>query len=85
MRINKLVSAIKNGWLVLDKKKEEPEEEKFWDLWENADEDDPTRRKMPPAISAPKIKLPGHAESYNPSEEYLFTEVSFFPQSLLIF
>jgi hypothetical protein len=29
----------------------------------------------PRHISAPKIPLPGHAESYNPPEEYLFTAV----------
>lgn len=26
---------------------------------------------MPPAIQAPKVKLPEHSESYNPSKEYL--------------
>jgi hypothetical protein len=31
-------------------------------------------RKMPPPITAPKMKLPGNAESYNPSEEYLLDE-----------
>jgi ribosome biogenesis protein ERB1 len=25
-------------------------------------------------LSAPKVKLPGHNESYNPPSEYLFTE-----------
>lgn len=28
-------------------------------------------KKMPPQITAPKLDLPGHSESYNPSEEYL--------------
>jgi len=55
------------------RKKQDQEEEKLWDLWENAQEDD-IMKKMAPAIPAPKLKLPGHAESYNPSEEYLFTE-----------
>lgn len=27
-------------------------------------------------IPAPKLKLPGHEESYNPPKEYLPTEVS---------
>jgi len=32
-------------------------------------------KKLPPAISAPKMKLPGHNESYNPPDEYLMSEV----------
>ena len=31
-------------------------------------------RKMPPPITAPKMSLPGHNESYNPSEEYILDE-----------
>ena len=31
-------------------------------------------RKGPQHVSAPKMPLPGHAESYNPPEEYLLTE-----------
>eukprot|EP00913_Durusdinium_trenchii_P033155 g31038.t1 len=42
-----------------------------WDLW--ADEAQ-LRRKAPTALPAPKMALPGHAESYNPPSEYLFTE-----------
>jgi ribosome biogenesis protein ERB1 len=29
---------------------------------------------MPPPITAPKLALPGHSESYNPSEEFLLDE-----------
>ena len=72
MKVNKLVSAIRLGWLKPQLKDQEPEQEKFWDIWENPKEDEIYRRKMPPAISAPKMKLPGHGESYNPPEEYLF-------------
>ena len=75
MHINRLVVAIRNGWIKLDAKKKEPEEEKFWDIWENTADDQELARKMPPVLSAPKLKLPGHAESYNPSEEYLFSKV----------
>jgi len=32
------------------------------------------KRKMPPALSAPRMKLPVHEESYNPPAEYLFDE-----------
>jgi ribosome biogenesis protein ERB1 len=45
----------------------------LFDLWENKKED-PLARKLPISISAPKMQLPGHAESYNPPEEYLFTK-----------
>jgi hypothetical protein len=31
-------------------------------------------RQAPVPLPAPKMALPGHAESYNPPSEYLFTE-----------
>lgn len=45
----------------------------LFDLWDN-NEDDDINRKMPVAISAPKMKLPTNAESYNPPEEYLLSK-----------
>ena len=32
------------------------------------------RYKAPQHIPAPKLKLPGHAASYNPPDEYLLTD-----------
>lgn len=43
---------------------------------------------MPPIIAAPKLALPSHAESYNPSEEYLLNEVTgatLFPSLFFLF
>ena len=71
IRINKIVQGILQGRIKLkDEKSDDKEEEQElpWDLWENKKED-PLAVKMPPSISAPKIKLPDHAESYNPPEE----------------
>ncbi len=46
-------------------------------MWpEDKDNEDGRHRKGPMHISAPRIALPGHEESYRPPEEYLFTEVS---------
>lgn len=66
---------------MVQKKKEEP---KHYDLW--ADKPKPVVNEWLPdylqpakeytpkgRVIAPKQKLPGHAESYNPPEEYLFT------------
>lgn len=48
-------------------------------LWkestEGETEEERRRRKGPRHIPAPKLPLPGHAESYNPPPEYLPTPV----------
>lgn len=70
LRIRKLAYAIRKGRIKLDKD-EKPKEPQFHLIWDNQ-EDEPARRidHVPP----PKPKLPGHEESYNPPEEYLFDE-----------
>eukprot|EP01017_Pseudomicrothorax_dubius_P036383 TRINITY_DN5201_c0_g1_i15.p1 TRINITY_DN5201_c0_g1~~TRINITY_DN5201_c0_g1_i15.p1 ORF type:complete len:523 (+),score=136.10 TRINITY_DN5201_c0_g1_i15:1394-2962(+) len=73
-KVNKLVLSIKNGWLKPGEKDKKPEPEKLYDLWGEEKNDALTRKHLPPFIAAPKLKLPGHAESYNPAEEYLFDE-----------
>ena len=45
----------------------------FYMLWKSDTEAEDMRR-INDIIPAPKMKLPGHAESYNPPPEYLFTE-----------
>jgi ribosome biogenesis protein ERB1 len=52
---------------------------KVYDLWGQSiftDAADTTRGSIrgPPPLPAPKMKLPGHNESYNVSEEYILTE-----------
>ncbi|KAL7830745.1 hypothetical protein SRHO_G00318720 [Serrasalmus rhombeus] len=70
-KVGKLVHAIKMGWIKPRRPKETAP--KYYDLW--AKEDLNTvlgRHKM--HIPAPKMRLPGHEESYNPPPEYLLTE-----------
>jgi ribosome biogenesis protein ERB1 len=68
-KIMKIVRAIRHGLIKIDEeKKEEPEQ---FDLWGTPAE--PLARRAD-HIPAPRVQLPGHAESYNPPAEYLFSE-----------
>jgi ribosome biogenesis protein ERB1 len=79
-KIYKLVNAIRNGWIKLDEEedlesaeaKEAKKAEALYLIWDGQAAD--RNRNAPPPITAPKPKLPGHAESYNPPAEYLPTE-----------
>lgn len=71
MRVMKIIKGIEEGRIVLDKKVEEKPDSYL--LWQDG-EDSTKVRKGPAHVPAPKMALPGHAESYNPPEEYLFTE-----------
>ncbi|XP_075476402.1 ribosome biogenesis protein BOP1 homolog isoform X2 [Primulina tabacum] len=63
------VRAIRKGLIKFDDKpKEEP---RFYALW---DDDSTADRQGLAYIPAPKPKLPGHDESYNPSLEYIPTQ-----------
>lgn len=63
------VRAIRKGLITFDKPKEVP---RLYNLWE----DDPKEKTGHGLayIPAPKPKLPGHEESYNPSLEYIPTQ-----------
>lgn len=62
--------AIRKGLIKFEKPKEEP---RVYLLW--GDESDATEKSGHLAyIPAPKPKLPGHEESYNPSLEYIPTQ-----------
>ena len=76
MKINQMVQMIRRGdFSFKPKKREKPKEEEVTDIWGQTTEDELNKlRKMPPSIQAPKMKLPEHGESYNPSPEYLMTE-----------
>lgn len=43
-------------------------------IWKDGEEDDEMGNKDLMHIPAPKMPLPGHAASYRPPDEYLFTE-----------
>ncbi|NXV05729.1 BOP1 protein, partial [Cettia cetti] len=69
-KVSKLVHAIKMGWIQPRKPKESVPT--FYDLWAREDPNSVLgRHKM--HVPAPKIPLPGHAESYNPPPEFLLS------------
>ncbi|CAL1272593.1 unnamed protein product [Larinioides sclopetarius] len=69
-KVSKLVYAIKMGWI----KPRAPKEQKdpFYMLWDKDVTEE--SKRLQHYIPAPKRKLPGHEESYNPPPEYLFTK-----------
>ena len=66
-KISKLVHAIRMGWV----KPHPPARHKpaFYQLWGEGSEEGKSKHRV--HIPAPRMKLPGHAESYNPPPEYL--------------
>lgn len=70
-RVMKIVRAIRNGW-IKPKKDEKADKPRYYLIWDK--EDDQTKPRHNMHIPAPKMKLPGHEESYNPPPEYLPTE-----------
>uniref|UniRef100_A0A8C2T7R4 Ribosome biogenesis protein BOP1 n=1 Tax=Coturnix japonica TaxID=93934 RepID=A0A8C2T7R4_COTJA len=70
-KVSRLVHAIKMGWIKPRRPKEETPT--YYDLWAHEDPNSILgRHKM--HVPAPKMKLPGHEESYNPPPEYLLSE-----------
>ncbi|XP_059365152.1 ribosome biogenesis protein bop1 [Carassius carassius] len=70
-KVGKLVHAIKMGWIKPRRPKETTPQ--YYDLWAKEDPNSILgRHKM--HVPAPKMKLPGHEESYNPPPEYLMSE-----------
>lgn len=70
--VSKMVHAIKMGWIKPRVKKHDPD--RFSLLWDKDESTAGSNERMQRYIPAPKMKLPGHEESYNPPAEYLFTE-----------
>jgi ribosome biogenesis protein ERB1 len=64
----KIVRAIRQGRILPSKPKTSSTGPQFYSLWSEPPSD------RPPPLPAPKPRLPTHAESYNPPEEYLPTE-----------
>ncbi|KAB1200760.1 hypothetical protein CJ030_MR0G006460 [Morella rubra] len=69
-KVVKLVRAIRLGLIKFDKPKEE---QRFYPLWGD-DSSSAEKANHLAYIPAPKPKLPGHEESYNPSLEYIPTQ-----------
>ena len=84
MKVMKLVKDLKEGKLVFNDQgkmitKEKAEKEMLksdvYMIWKDIEETETDQNlKGPEPIPAPKLLPPGHAESYNPPEEYLPTE-----------
>ncbi|BFZ12748.1 hypothetical protein BsWGS_15786 [Bradybaena similaris] len=75
-RVGQMVHALKMGWMkprgeIRKAKLTHDPNAPSLDLWKDDTEPDITQRYRM-HIPAPKEPLPGHAESYNPPEEYLF-------------
>ncbi|KAL6517766.1 Ribosome biogenesis protein 1 [Orobanche minor] len=69
LQVVRYVRAIRSGLIKYgDKPKEEPQ---IYDLWGDSSS---AERQGLAYIPAPKSKLPGHEESYNPSPEYIPTQ-----------
>ena len=75
-KVSRMVHAIKMGWMKPRQARSETDDEtkKFYMLWQTDDQVDENVRRIFDPIPAPKMKLPGHEESYNPPPEYLFTD-----------
>jgi ribosome biogenesis protein ERB1 len=70
-RVVKLVRAMRKGWI----KRTEPEEAPLsYLMWEDDGKIADKTANGLTYIPAPKLKLPGHEESYNPPKEYLPSE-----------
>lgn len=70
-KVMKIVRAIRAG-LIVPKPPNKDQAVKHYDIWQ--DVEDKERTAHPMHIAAPKIKLPTHAESYNPPEEFLLSD-----------
>ncbi|SPO29072.1 related to ERB1 - Protein required for maturation of the 25S and 5.8S ribosomal RNAs [Ustilago trichophora] len=69
-KVMKIVRAIREGRIVPGAAAKKDTKPKFYNIWADADEND--TRSPWAVMAAPKLALPGHAESYNPPSEYLF-------------
>jgi len=70
MKVMKIIKGIKEGRIKLDREEEQKPE--VYQMW--FEDDQAQTRKGPAQVQAPKMPLPGHIESYNPPDEYLFTK-----------
>ncbi|KAJ1946780.1 Ribosome biogenesis protein erb1, partial [Linderina pennispora] len=73
-RVMQIVRLIRQGKITPGKPKQE--KPRFYDVWENADEEsaDAQSSRRPLRLAAPRLALPSHEESYHPPPEYLPTD-----------
>jgi ribosome biogenesis protein ERB1 len=70
LKVGKYLHAIKMGWIKPAPPKDDSLLSNNYDLWS----DEPKTNLPRSHIPAPKLELPGHHESYNPSAEYLLDD-----------
>lgn len=64
----KMVRVIRKGLDAASIAKKKAQKPKYYSIW---DEEATSITENPMHIPAPKMRLPGNEESYNPPEEYL--------------
>ncbi|PWZ02002.1 BOP1NT-domain-containing protein [Testicularia cyperi] len=69
-KVMKIVRAIREGRITPGAPKKDAKP-RYYNIWADSVEQE---RNPWTLMAAPKLPLPGHAESYNPPEEYLFNE-----------
>jgi len=79
MKVMKIMKAIKEGNYVtqqemIEKRKQENKMKSLSLIWNDDETEIAENSRHNYHLPAPKMPLPGHAESYNPPEEYLLTE-----------
>ena len=76
--VGRMVHAIKMGWMKAktERKPDEEDTEKrsFYMMWKTDNDQEDEVKRIKDIIPAPKMKLPGHEESYNPPPEYAMTD-----------
>ncbi|PKA45813.1 Ribosome biogenesis protein BOP1 like [Apostasia shenzhenica] len=70
-KVVQYIRAIRKGWIKFDKPEEEP---RYYLLWGDDSTSAESKRQGLKYIPAPKPKLAGHEESYNPPVEYIPTQ-----------
>ena len=82
LQVERLLDKLEKGAITMDyltgkvrdlSKKKNDSDEPYM-LWTGDEEDELNQGKGPQHIAAPKVKPPGHAESYIPPDEYLPSE-----------
>lgn len=71
MRIRNIAKAMQEGRYVSRRRVREEPRPPVYSIWSDEDETSDARHKF--HLPAPKMPLPGHAESYNPPPEYLLS------------